>query len=172
MINLTGCRFLGLDLDGVFAADIPWEQYLADMEGTLAYRDTLPVLPTLPSFDARRTTVISGRPIAEYTRTRAWLDQHGFSEVALVCRDPEIHGGTLQTMAVYKADVINRLGCSHFYESEPVQADIIANLAINTTVYQWDAETAQAKHIRVGLCAQIRHRNYTQQPHEYGMEAA
>ncbi len=155
MIDLTACRFLGLDLDGVFARDIPWEQYLADMEGTLAYRDTLPVLPTLPSFDPRRTVIITGRPDTEFARTRAWLDRHGFGEAMLKCRPPLEHGGTMPQMARYKATVVNMLGCSDFFESEREQAEVIAAIARKTAVYHWDAETALAQRISIDLGQQI-----------------
>jgi hypoxanthine phosphoribosyltransferase len=112
--------FVGMEVDGV----------LADGDGE--------VEPVLPFFSDDRAAVITGRPESERARIAAWLARHGHGGLALECRPDGLSDAT--RVARYKADTATRIGCTHFVESEPQQAILIAALAPHLIVTWWSAE--------------------------------
>jgi hypothetical protein len=134
ILDLSACRFVGLDLDGVFVQDIAWSDYLRDYQGTLQARDELPPLPRIPKFQHFRAAIITGRPASEAARTKAWLTKWGYGDVLLFCK-PESYGVELVENARHKADTIRTLGCTHYIESEAYQANLIAEAVPDVFVY-------------------------------------
>ena len=94
--------------------------------------------PALPFFSEDRAAVITARPESERARTAAWLARHGHGGLALECRPDGLSGPAL--VARYKAETATRIGCTHFVESEPQQAILIAALAPHLIVTWWSAE--------------------------------
>lgn len=94
--------------------------------------------PALPFFRDDRAAVITGRPESERARIAAWLAGHGHGGMALECRPDSLSGPAL--VARYKAETATRIGCTHFVESEPQQAILIAALAPHLIVTWWSAE--------------------------------
>ncbi len=134
--------FIGLDLDGVFLADIPLAEYQADLAGTLARRHALPPFPRLPEFAAERAVVITGRPACDREPTAAWLATFGYGTLPLECRPADVADDP-DSVARYKAEAATRWGCTHFIESDPEQAIRIAAHAPHLLVSWWTAEEAR-----------------------------
>lgn len=137
--------YFGVDLDGIFLADMPAANYAADLEATLATRDQLNRFPNLPKFAAERATIITGRPESDRARTQAWLNRHGFGHIPLEMR-PADCPDQIGAVTRYKAAVAARVGCTHFIESEAQQAIGIAAAAPQLTVIWWNCH-AQAGHV-------------------------
>lgn len=134
----TEAPFIGLDLDGVFLPDLPRAQYAADLSGTLDRRDVSPPLPRLPDFAPDRAVVVTGRPARDRARTRAWLDRWGHGALPLEMRPDGVAGDPL-AVATHKAEAATRWGCTHFVESDPEQAILIAAAAPHLIVTWWCA---------------------------------
>ncbi len=142
--------YFGIDLDGIFLADMPAADYAADLTATLAARDRLDPYPVLPKFAAERATIITGRPASDRDRTLAWLQRHGFGGIPLEMR-PADCPAQIEAVIGYKAAAATRLGCTHYIESDPQQAIGIAAAAMQLMVVWWDCH-ARAGHV-VGASA-------------------
>jgi hypoxanthine phosphoribosyltransferase len=135
--------FFGLDLDGVFLAEIPRAEYDADLAATLSRRHALEPFPVLPPFSPDRAVVITGRPECDRPLTEAWLARCGFRGLNLACRPDEVPPDPA-SVARYKAMTATRWGCTHFIESEPEQAIRIAAIARHLVVSWWSAAETRA----------------------------
>lgn len=109
-----------------------------EVDGVLADGDD-EVEPALPFFSEDRAAVITGRPESERARTAEWLARHGHGSLALECR-PDRLSRRPAMVARYKAETATRIGCTHFVESEPQQAILIAALAPHLIVTWWSPE--------------------------------
>ena len=139
----TEAPYVGLDLDGIFCADIPRADYAADLVDALARRHALTPFATLPRFTPERAMVITGRHEMDRAQTAAWLARCGHGALPLVCR-PESVADNPDAVARFKAAEATRAGCTHFIESEPEQAIRIAAAAPHLVVSWWSAEEARA----------------------------
>ena len=129
-----------IDLDGILLPDVPPARYEADLAAALAERDALMPFARLPAIDlARAKAIVTGRPEMDRARTVAWLARHGFDEPKLVMRNPARHGDAPHQVAAHKAQAALALSCTHFVESDPVQALHIARIAPLLRVIWWDA---------------------------------
>lgn len=129
-----------IDLDGILLPDVPPARYEADLAAALAERDALIPFERLPGIDlARAKAIVTGRPEMDRARTAAWLVRHGFDSPRLVMRDPTRHGDAPHEVAAHKAQAALALACTHFVESDPVQALHIARFAPLLRVVWWDA---------------------------------
>ena len=132
--------YFGVDLDGIFLADMPAADYAADLQATLAARDAMNRFEVLPRFALDRATIITGRPESDRLRTQAWLNRHGFGHIPLEMR-PADCPDHLAAVIRYKAGVATRLGCTHYIESQAQQAIGIAAQAAQLTVSWWNCQT-------------------------------
>lgn len=131
-----------LDLDGILLPDVPPSHYEADLTAALNERDALRPYAALPGVDLERVrAVVTGRPVTDRDRTAAWLERHGFGHLELLMRVPETHDDTPAGAAAHKAAAALRCGVTHFVESDPVQALLIARQAPLLRVIWWDAAT-------------------------------
>lgn len=132
----------GTDLDGVFLEDIKRKAYRLEerIASILAYRDSLMPMESIPVTDHQHVYVITGRPETDRQRTRAWLNKHGFAKAQLVCRNTAEYGSGLKEMARFKADQIINIGISKYFESDLMQAVLIAQKALCTDIYWWGKE--------------------------------
>lgn len=136
----------GIDLDGILLPDVPPQRYQADLAAALRERDELAPHVNLPPFEVRRAKVIAtGRPEMDRARTAAWLHKHGFGALPLVMRDPASHADTPEAVAAHKARAALQYGCTHFVESDPVQAIEIARQAPLLRVLWWDAAARRGR---------------------------
>ncbi len=135
-----------IDLDGVLLPDVPTHRYEADLAAALSERDELAPYPHLPDLDFERTkAIVTGRPEMDRARTARWLARHGYDGPHLVMRDPSTHDDSPEQVAAHKAQAAVRLACTHFVESDPVQAIFIAQSAPLLRVIWWDAERRSAR---------------------------
>lgn len=131
-----------IDLDGILLPDVPLARYDEDLAAALAERDALLPFEVLPDIDLQRVrTIITGRPEADRARTEAWLARHGFGHMQLAMRTPHAHDESAAGTAAHKATAALRGGVTHFVESDPVQALLIAQQAPLLRVIWWDART-------------------------------
>ncbi|CAH2779184.1 MAG: FIG00461467: hypothetical protein [uncultured Paraburkholderia sp.] len=131
-----------IDLDGILLPDVPLARYDEDLAAALAERDALLPFDALPGIDLQRVRmIITGRPEADRARTLAWLERHGFGHMQLVMRTPGTHDESPVGAAAHKASAALRGGVTHFVESDPVQALLIAQQAPLLRVIWWDAHT-------------------------------
>ncbi|MEQ5843289.1 phosphoribosyltransferase [Paraburkholderia acidicola] len=131
-----------IDLDGILLPDVPPAHYEADLAAALNERDALSPYEALPGIDRTRIhAIVTGRPVFDRERTVAWLDRHGFGHLELVMRAPDAHDGTPAGTAAHKAAAALRCGVTHFIESDPAQALLIARQAPLLRVVWWDATT-------------------------------
>jgi hypoxanthine phosphoribosyltransferase len=129
-----------IDLDGILLPDVPLARYAEDLAAALIERDALLPFDVLPDIDLKQVrAVITGRPQADLERTRAWLERHGFGHLELVMRVPDQHDETAAGAAAHKIAAVLRCGVTHFLESDPVQALMIAQRAPLLRVIWWDA---------------------------------
>lgn len=127
-----------IDLDGILLPDIPDQHYVADLQAALCERDQLEPFERLPPLGLVKA-IITGRPEMDRARTQAWLSRHGHGETPMIMRDPQLHNDSPEQVAAHKAQATLRLGCTHFVESDPVQAILIAQYAPLLRVIWWDA---------------------------------
>ena len=132
-----------IDLDGVLLEDVDPALYRADLERALETRDDLPALINAPLAQNVKA-IVTGRPQMDRDRTQHWLDRNGFAGIELVMRDPSVHDDSPGQVARYKASSAVRLSCTHFIESDPIQAVHIASAAPLIRVIWWEAESNRA----------------------------
>lgn len=131
-----------IDLDGVLLPDIPLTRYDEDLPGALAERDALVPFEGLPGIDLKHTrAIITGRPEMDRERTLEWLHRHGFGHIELIMRTPDSHDESASGAAAHKAAAAIKCGVTHFIESDPVQAILIAQSAPLLRVIWWNAQT-------------------------------
>jgi hypoxanthine phosphoribosyltransferase len=130
-------RYFGVDLDGVLCADLAPTWYDSDLPSCLAHRDTLDRLASAPKLAAETFAIITGRPLSDAQRTRAWLDARGYTDVQVFHRDPAEQDAA--NTFKHKALTAERLGCSDFLESCPGQALQIAQGWPHLRVYWWNS---------------------------------
>lgn len=130
-------RRWGIDLDGVLCDDLPAERYEADMAGTLTDRDALSRAQGAPQLTADQHVIVTGRPLADRHRTRAWLDARGYCGIAVHHRDPAVHAHDDLSIAAHKASTAERLGITDFLESCAHQAILISARAPQIRVFWW-----------------------------------
>jgi hypoxanthine phosphoribosyltransferase len=129
-----------IDLDGILLPDVPPERYTANLAAALKERDELAPFEYLPEIGVKGAkAIITGRPEMDRTRTEAWLRAHGHHGPRLIMRDPSMHDDSPPQVAVYKAENAIELGCTHFVESDPLQAIHIARHAPLLRVIWWNA---------------------------------
>lgn len=133
-----------IDLDGILLPDIPPRRYAADLHTALYERDHLEPFKQLPPLGQVKA-IITGRPEMDRVRTQAWLSQHGYGETPLIMRDTRLYNDSPEQVASYKAQATLQLGCTHFVESDPVQAILIAQHAPLLRVIWWDAGSGQGR---------------------------
>ena len=146
--------FYGVDLDGVFLADIPRADYVTDLTDALRRRSELPLLPVLPVFPRERAVVITGRPEIDRAVTEIWLARWGFADLTVECRPHDV-ADDVASVTRYKAMAATRWGCTHFVESDPEQAVRIAARAPHLMVSWWSAVEQRAW--TVGAAGRERH---------------
>ncbi len=130
-------RRWGIDLDGVLCADLPVERYETDMTGALMARDALPRAQGAPNLAAEQHVIVTGRPLVDQDRTRAWLDTRGYGGIDVHHRDPAVHSHDDQSVACHKASIAERLGVTDFLESCAHQAVLISARAPHIRVFWW-----------------------------------
>jgi hypoxanthine phosphoribosyltransferase len=134
------------DLDGILLPDVAPQHYETDLAAALAERDMLLPFDRLPPVDlARVKAIVTGRPEMDRARTLVWLARHGFDEPRLVMREPARHGDRPHEVAAHKAQAAIAMSCTHFVESDPVQAIHIAQRAPLMRVIWWDAAVGAGK---------------------------
>lgn len=135
-----------IDLDGILLPDVPPAHYEADLAAALAERDALLPFERLPDVGVEHAkAIVTGRPEMDRARTAAWLARHGFDRPALVMRDPSRYPDRPREVAAHKAHAALALSCTHFIESDPVQALHIAELAPLLRVIWWNAADCTGK---------------------------
>jgi hypothetical protein len=101
---------------------------------------TLSLSSSCPPLD-QVTAIVTGRPEMDRVRTQAWLSRHGHGETLMIMRDPRLYNDTPEQVASHKARATLQLGCTHFVESDPVQAILIAQHAPLLRVIWWEAQS-------------------------------
>jgi len=135
-----------IDLDGILLPDVPPAHYEADVAAALAERDALLPFEVLPGIGVEcAKAIVTGRPEMDRARTVAWLARHGFDRPVLVMRDPSRYGDRPYEVATHKAQAALALSCTHFIESDPVQALHIAERAPLLRVVWWNAAQGAGK---------------------------
>lgn len=133
-----------IDLDGILMPDIALSEYESCLYEALKKRDRMDSHADLPLSD-RINAIITGRPEADRGRTKMWLEQHGFEGVELVMRNSATHDDSPSQVADHKTRAILERACTHFIESDPVQALLIAAAAPLLRIIWWDASTKTAR---------------------------
>jgi len=133
-----------IDLDGILLPDISLERYEADLHTALHERDQLAPFADVPTF-GKVKAIVTGRPEMDRARTQDWLDRHGFGDIQLIMRTPDSHDDSPGQVAAHKAQAVLALACTHFVESDPQQAILIATNAPLLRVIRWDAQNRQAR---------------------------
>ena len=134
--------YYGIDLDGILVPDLPLHFYDECLESALAARDELlpfTVIPALNSIIA----IITGRPEMDRDRTQHWLNSNGFNGLKLVMRDPSVYSDSPHDVARFKATQARQSGCTHYIESDPIQAVYIARTFPLLHTIWWDAQMKQ-----------------------------
>lgn len=134
---------IGTDLDGVLIADIPAKRWRSAERRPILTRiqDEMPAAEAIPPELGPRAHVITGRPLADFERTRAWLDRNGYARLLLHLRPPDRFGFGREGSAAFKADRIRSLGITIYYESDLWQATRIADLCPLTRIVWWGRRT-------------------------------
>lgn len=132
----------GIDLDGVLVPDLPLHFYDECLESALAARDELLPFDVIPVPD-NIEAIITGRPETDRDRTQHWLNRHGFDGLKLVMRDPAVYSDSPNNVARFKATQARQLGCTHYIESDSVQAVYIAQTFPLLNTIWWDAQMKQ-----------------------------
>lgn len=138
----------GSDLDGIFLPDMPAHGYQKDLQNTLAARAKLPPYPPElhPEKSQNGWHIITARPEEDRQVTEQWLAAHNIHFEKLMMRDASrfvmVAGDDPHMLAEKAAAVkiahIKAEGITHFYESESLQAILIAAGLPMTRVYWWD----------------------------------
>jgi hypoxanthine phosphoribosyltransferase len=138
----------GVDLDGIFLADIPDSHYEADLAAALAARRASAAydVSLLPPRHERGWLVVTARPHMDRADTEAWLIERGFDVEAVLLRDTSAFdfplGADGRTKSVVSAQSkcahIRAQGITHFYESDAEQALLIAQRLPMVRVCWWN----------------------------------
>lgn len=133
-----------IDLDGILLPDIPLEHYAGDRQAALERRDRLAPFNYLPRWGAVKA-IITGRPEMDRSRTQAWLSRQGYGHTPLIMRDTRLYSESPECVAAHKARAAVQLGCTHFVESDPLQAILISQQVPLLRIVWWDAEARQGR---------------------------
>jgi adenine/guanine phosphoribosyltransferase-like PRPP-binding protein len=120
---------LGSDLDGILLPDTNrrWNKNSERLKFILNYRDKFLPNEIIPPLEVHKTVyIITGRPLVDFERTTQWLRENKFDNIQLVCRNPDTHGDSDEEVADFKAAKILEIGITRFYESDLMQALLIA----------------------------------------------
>jgi hypothetical protein len=142
----------GSDLDGVFLPDIPDRLYQEHLEAALHQRHQLAPFDAslFPPKGHEDWIIVTGRPLVDESVTHEWLSQHGIPYQSLKMRDTALidfsagddHYTKAEKSAQAKADHIRAEGISHFYESDPLQATLLASWLPMVRIFWWNNNAA------------------------------
>ncbi|MCL6454718.1 MAG: phosphoribosyltransferase domain-containing protein [Alicyclobacillus sp.] len=125
------------DMDGVFLEDVDGALYAQDLERALSLRDEMAPAVYAPQV-LPGDCIVTGRPVEDEARTRAWLQAHGF-DVPVYFRDDGVAHPTAASTGGWKAAKALEMGCTHFVESDAAQAIAVAAAAPELRVVWWNA---------------------------------
>lgn len=138
----------GSDLDGVFLPDVEDRIYHENLALALDMRKKLTPYESehFPPIDLSKAHIVTGRPICDYDVTVEWLNKHNIAFEALHMRDTneidftaaDDHYVKSEKSALSKVQHIYRLGLTHYYESDPLQATLIAKMLPFIKVIWWN----------------------------------
>jgi hypoxanthine phosphoribosyltransferase len=138
----------GADMDGIFLPDIPDLQYQQNLAAALIERaELMPYDASLfPTGFGEDWIIVSGRPSIDISVTQDWLRKHNISCRKVLLRDEAAidfpahvdHYVKSEKSAQSKIVHILAQGITHFYESDPLQAIIIAAEAPFVRVCWWN----------------------------------
>jgi hypoxanthine phosphoribosyltransferase len=129
--------------------ELEQEAIAIDLDGILTSHDqqTQPLQhQPVPDIDYDKVTIITSRPNSDFAKTQRWLIQHGYGHVPLICRNENLYGNSPQDIAAHKAKLIAQLGISIYFESELLQATLIAQAVPTSEIIWW----GQERHLRIG----------------------
>ncbi|WPS85678.1 phosphoribosyltransferase (plasmid) [Brevibacillus halotolerans] len=129
-------EFVGWDMDGIFLADVPIEQYERDLEKALLVRDSYKPAYNAPSL-GDNDVIITGRPKSDSERTHEWLQKYNMLH-PLYLRDDAVEKVTSFSVALWKGRKALEIGCSKYVESDAEQAMHIANNYPHLEVVWWN----------------------------------
>jgi len=124
---------------GEMAAEAPFLGI--DLEAALLRRNLADPLAALPFFAPGRAVVVASLSERAGAEAAAWLGRWGHAGLPLECR-AEAAPADAASIARYKAAVATRWGCTHFVESEPRQAILVAAAAPHLVVIWWAEDGA------------------------------
>jgi len=133
-----------IDLDGILLPDLAPERYAADLHAALLERDGIEPFKDVPTL-RRVKAIVTGRPEMDRARTQAWLTRHGYGAIQLIMRDTQRYDDSPEQVALHKARATLEMACTHFVESDPVQAILISQQAPLLRVIWWNAAVSGGK---------------------------
>lgn len=133
-----------IDLDGILLPDVPLSRYVENLEAALSERDLLEPFALLPPMNQVKV-IVTGRPEVDRARTQAWLCRHGHGDTPLIMRDTRRYDDTPEQVATHKALASLQSRCTHFIESDPTQAILIAQQMPLLQVIWWHAGSGQGR---------------------------
>jgi hypoxanthine phosphoribosyltransferase len=138
----------GSDLDGIFLPDIDDSLYHENLEKALKDRALLKPYSKeiFPKSNNIPFVIISGRPKCDTEVTKNWLINNKIEFSELFLRDNETidfktsddHYTKAERSAESKAIHIKQLGITHYFESDPLQALLIADKLPMVKVCWWN----------------------------------
>lgn len=144
----SGYFVYGADLDGIFLPDIEEQLYQTDLQEALRQRAKLEAYEStlFPTDFNQNWIIVTGRPSDGQSHAEEWLKRHGIACAKLLMRDNASIGFTphdnshlkAERTAKAKAEHIQREGITHFYESDLLQATLIASLLPMIRVCWWN----------------------------------
>ncbi|MGH6857288.1 MAG: hypothetical protein ACRECP_06525 [Methylocella sp.] len=150
----------GADVDGIFFPNLPDSDYETDLERTLRKRmDLLPYPFNLrPEKNHRGWHIVSGQPITDQQITEHWLKTHNIPFEKALLHDPEVIDIAVTDGPYDKAKMVGAAktmhiraeGITHFCESDPVQAILIAAKSPMTRICWWNNQLKIRKLIATG----------------------
>ena len=137
-------ELVGLDLDGIFAPDLPGHLYQDNLSAALRQRASLqPFAPAdLPPHSRDHALIVTSRHLDSREATLLWLEAHGFGGYRVVFRDPAEHPENMRdsslSAARYKIDMVQQHALTSFYESDMLQAAYMASMLALVEVFCWN----------------------------------
>jgi len=137
-------ELVGLDLDGIFAPDLPSDLYQSNLAAALRQRTSLQpyAAAALPPHSRDHALIVTSRHLDSREATLQWLEAHGFGDYRVVFRDPSEHpentGDGSLSAACYKIDMVQRYALTSFYESDVLQAAYMASMLALVEVFCWN----------------------------------
>jgi len=137
-------ELVGLDLDGIFAPDLPGDLYNSNLAAALQQRASQQpfAVADLPPHSRERAMIVTSRHVDSREATLRWLEAHGFGGYRVTFRDtsehPENTGDGSLSAARYKIDMVQRYALTSFYESDVLQAAYMASLLPLVEMFCWN----------------------------------